>query len=174
MLSLTNFSSTQIIVIIAISTIVTFIVGQISYFIKKHFDSKESKIMRFGLSIETLRDADIQAIETVSYEIRNLSCKYWSEELSDTQLQVIAASIIGRFGYLGTLLRRIFKHDKLKYQTVNRLFVQYQSVCMGQDFLSMSRKINPRILQKIEKLTYDVVGQTANLRRELAFEQIRS
>ena len=171
MLSLLNFSPIQVFQIATITAIVAFIVSIVNYFVKRYFDSVESKKTRFKTNIEILRDNDIDSIEKIIYEIRDLSCKYWSQDLTTNQLLETGASIIGRFGYMGYLFERLFGEDINKLNEMGDLLGKLHTSCTGQDFLSKHRKLNPRLLQDIEQLTYVIIGTSIRLRRELAFEQ---
>ena len=169
--SLNNSSPIHYLTITVLSTVVTFLFSLFSYLIKVHFDGRKLKSTRYETNIEVIRDADIKAIEVVSYEIRDFVCKYWSVDLDETELQVIGASIIGRIGYLGALFERLFENDEQKLATINLLYKRYCSVCMGKDFLTKSRKQDQRLPQVVERLTYEIIDMGIRLRRELKFEK---
>ncbi len=121
--------------------------------------------------IEQSRDSDLQNIEVLTFELRQLCIKYWSSVLNSSEQFVLGQSIVARFDFLEILIIRLFRNDQKKRQELLILHELFYNHCTGLDFLRGNREQRLVLVKKIEKYTYTFVDLCLEYRRKLPFEK---
>ena len=116
---------------------------------------------------ESRRNADVERIENITFEIRDLACSYWSRAESEADQKQRAASIIGRLSFLSALVDELFLPASRYHARAQSLITAFDESCTSGDFGVASRPPMPERSPEIEVNAYAIVHGSASMRRRL-------
>ncbi|WP_037405030.1 hypothetical protein [Shinella sp. DD12] len=116
---------------------------------------------------EARYDADLAAIERVTFEVRDLATAYWSHDAEMPRDKITEGAIVGRLTFVAELAEALFKpKQKLLWEMdifINRLDVS----CTFDNFGGQSRKADAGRIREIEIAAYRLAHAALVNRRKL-------
>lgn len=102
------------------------------------------------------RDADVEAIRAVAFEVRDIAKCYWLKEGRDHDLE---GAITGRLLFIGTTVEELFSSN-LALRRQNEFTVNgFDKSCTGGNFATNNRAAEPGRANAIESSVYTLIHQ---------------
>ena len=118
-------------------------------------------------SIEATRDLDLDRLEEVVYELRDLARDYWSQPDVDGDKKPTGAAITGRLFYIGQLADRLFQEDDSLKEFVKEKVNSFDNSISNVNFDVTNRNSDPERITGIEIDAYTSAHEAVVSRRKL-------
>lgn len=113
---------------------------------------------------EAQRDYDVELIEKVVFEIRDLATGYWCTAGQDQKLE---GSIVGRLTFVASLIDGLYKSHLDELRTMQMHMNRFDQACTSDDFGSVDRASNAGMCRDIETTAYNLVHTAMSSRRKM-------
>ena len=118
-------------------------------------------------SIETRRDLDLDLLEEVVFELRDLARDYWSQPDVDGDKKPTGAAITGRLFFIGQLADRLFQEDDSLKESVKEKVNRFDNSISNGNFDVTNRNSDPERITGIEIDAYTLAHEAVVSRRKL-------
>jgi hypothetical protein len=128
-------------------------------FVSRFFDRRAK--------LDQIRDDDLQVIERITFEIRDLATKYWLAHHDKTEESTSTSAIVGRVTFLSGLIDELFVSKMQLLREMQVALNRFDSACTSSDFGSNTRTLDPGRCREIEIAAYSLVHLARKQRRQL-------
>lgn len=143
------------------------LIGVLGYIGSRGVETAIGYFSNSATTIEARRNSDLERIEQVAFEIRDLACTYWSSSGGAEGQKRLTASITGRLSFLAAMIDELFKSHSDECRSAQEVLRRFHESCSEGDFGVIARDPEPERCQDIERFAYELVHRTASLRRNL-------
>lgn len=120
-----------------------------------------------SLKREALRDADLQVLERVVFEVRDFATQYWAAESVGATASIVEGAIVGRLTFASALIQGLFEQKAELLRDMHIRINRFDTSCTSGNFGSRPRCPEPGRCRDIEIRAYELVHHANKLRREL-------
>lgn len=114
---------------------------------------------------EASRDADVEMLERVTFEVRDLAKDYWQ---ASGRLEKDESSILGRLQFLSLTIDVLFKDQMASLRTMHVAMNRFDRACTDGNFQSVDRLAEPHRCSVLELAAYSLVHMIKTERRKLS------
>lgn len=109
------------------------------------------------------RDADVDAIRSVTFEVRDLAKAYWEKDGRD---HAIEGAISGRLLFIGATIEELFNSHEAPLRKNHIAINAFDRACTDGSFATAGRRSEPWRAAGIESAAYTLVHSVQRGRRE--------
>ena len=148
-------------------TWIALLLGALGYLAAKFLDNMTFHLRSGTAIIEARRDLDLEIIEIVIFEIRDLACDYWCSPRSGVEQMRRSASINGRFTFLASRIAQLFESHSPDRNSIQSTLDIFCESCTGDEFDEVSQESKPEKCVDIELYAYALSNMITEKRRKL-------
>jgi hypothetical protein len=140
------------------------VIGAVSAGTIKVLESFIDNIFGSRKRVSEQRDADVDVIKVVTFEVRDLAIKYWCSSGKESSNE---GAISGRLLFIGATIDELFKDHAETLAEARISMNSFDRACTDGNFATVKREAEYGRTATIESSAYVLVHQIQRLRRSI-------